>query len=127
MQFGRRQQTAAFLFPEVWMRSLSCLTAGLVLLFEPGCGGNSVNKAQYDRLQLGMQVSDIEDILGKGKPIDNAEVQRIIDESLADLEPASRPKIDVSELRGIRWGSDKKNITVIFQNDRLFRRFQKGL
>lgn len=105
------------------------LLCGAIAL--PGCGGASVNKAQYDRLKLGMTATDVDEILGKGKPVEAAEAERLVKESLTASGQAggAAPKIDIdlTDVRGMRWGSDKKNITVIFKNDRLFRAFQQGL
>src|SRR3974390_2877272 len=94
-----------------------------ILVQETGCVSPSVGRAQFDRLRLGMTPTEVEEILGKGKPIEAGEVQRLLGggDSAPDL------KIDMSELRGVRWGSEKKSITVIYRNDRLFRAFQQGL
>jgi hypothetical protein len=107
-----------------------CLAfVALFLLCAPGCGSTSVNKSQYDRLRLGMTQREVEDILGNGKAIEASEAERLVKDSLGapDSEPDQAPDIDASELRGMRWGSDSKNITVIYRNDRLFRAFHTGL
>jgi hypothetical protein len=108
------------------------LFVACILLFCTGCGGPSYTKAQFDRIKLGMSVSDVEEILGKGKVIDPGEVESLVKKS---LEPAQNPagedspkiEIDFSELRGIRWGNEKKNISVVFRNERVFRAFSQGL
>jgi hypothetical protein len=100
------------------------------LLSSAGCGGGaSVSKSQYDRLKLGYTSSEVEEILGKGKDLDAAEVDRVLKESLPGFDdPAlQKNKPSAGDFRGVRWGTEKKNITVIFQNDKLFRRFQQGL
>jgi hypothetical protein len=94
-----------------------------------GCGsGASVSRAQYDRLKLGYASSDVEAILGKGKDLDAAEVDRLVKESLPSSDdPAAPKKPSPVDFRGVRWGTEKKNITVLYQNDKLFRAFQQGL
>ena len=58
----------------------------ILLLNVVGCGsGASVSKSQFDRLQLGYSSSDVEEILGKGKDLDVAEVDRLLKESLPSL------------------------------------------
>ncbi len=100
-----------------------------LLLSSVGCGsGASVSRAQYDRLKLGYASSDVEAILGKGKDLDAAEVDRLLKESLpASDDPAAPKKPSPVDFRGVRWGTEKKNITVLYQNDKLFRAFQQGL
>lgn len=119
-QFEQRQASAV-------KRRLAFLV--LLLFCAPGCGSNSVNKSQYDRLRLGMTPREAEEILGNGKAIDGSEAERLVKESLGPSEaaPDEAPQIDASELRGMRWGSGSKNITIIYRNDRLFRAFQNGL
>lgn len=102
----------------------------LSMLFTAGCG-TSVTRAQFDRIKLAMSVTEVEEILGKGKPIDTSEVEKLVKSS---LEPAGQrqvagmnPELDYSEVRGVQWGNEKKNITVIYKNDRVFRVFSQGL
>jgi hypothetical protein len=89
-----------------------------------GCGG-SLSKAQVDRIRLGMTVAEVEGILGKGKSVESGEVKRLVQESMGEDGP--KVEIDSSEMRGIRWGDDKKSVTVIFRSDKVFRVFPKGL
>jgi len=96
-----------------------------------GCGA-SIHKYQYDRLKLGMTVAEVEEVLGKGKPLDKSEVERLLQDNLkpagqAEGVPAPKIEMDRGEYRGVRWGSEKKQITIIYQNERLFRLFQQGL
>ena len=89
-----------------------------------GCGP-SLSKAQVDRILLGMTVAEVEDSLGKGKSLESGEVQRLVQASVA--ESGAKVSIDQLDLRGIRWGDDKKHVTVIFNNGRVFRVFPQGL
>ena len=96
----------------------------LVMFALTGCGG-SLSKAQVDRIRLGMTVAEVEGILGKGKSVESGEVKRLVQESMGEDGP--KVEIDSSEMRGIRWGDDKKSVTVIFRSDKVFRVFPKGL
>jgi hypothetical protein len=108
-------------------RFLPVATAFLLMSSEGcGSGGASVSKSQYERLKLGYTSSDVEEILGKGKDLDTAEVDRLLKESLPGSDNPAAPRIP-GDFRGVRWGTEKKNITVLFQNDKLFRAFQQGL
>ncbi len=102
----------------------------IVALVLSGCTAASISKAQFDRLRLGMTPAEVEDILGKGNAIESGEVDRLMKESVASAGaeggPAAKP-IEYDDLRGVRWGSGKKQITVVYRNDRLFRVFQQGL
>jgi hypothetical protein len=104
---------------------LVCALA-LVLLTATGCG-RSVSKAQADRVKLGMTPTDVEDILGKGKAIDPAETERLLKTSLPDQAGGPKVEIDPADLRGVRWGDDKKWVTVIYKNEKVFRVFTQGL
>ena len=104
------------------------LLSSLFLL--TGCVRPSVNKTQADRIKLGQSVGEVEEILGKGKVVEPGEVERVVKSSLEASAGGSdlpRIELDYSELRGIRWGSEKKSIVVVFRNDRVFRIFTEGL
>jgi hypothetical protein len=95
-----------------------------LLLAVTGCGG-SLSKAQVDRIRLHMTLAEVEAILGKGKSVESGEVRQLLQSPGGEEGP--KVEIDPSELRGIRWGDDKKSVTVIFRSDRVFRVFPKGL
>ena len=108
--------------------ALACLSAA-------GCG-NSIDQAKFERLKVGMSSQDVEVVLGKGgKEISSDEVATLIREALTPKAgpdgkaPAGAPKVELPDLtgaRGVRWGDDKKSITVIYQGDRVSRIFKKG-
>ena len=102
--------------------------ATLFFIFSlPSCSSPSIGRAQFDRLKLGMTPTEVEEILGNGKPVEAGEVQRLLTEAGAADGDHSGPKREITEMRGVRWGSEKKSVTVIYKNDRLFRAFQQGL
>ncbi|MCE9529969.1 MAG: hypothetical protein K8T89_02330 [Planctomycetes bacterium] len=65
--------------------------------------------------------------------IQDAEVKRLVKESTApspgvdENTPIVKINPDSADFRGVRWGKEKKNIVVIYQNERLFRAFRHGL
>jgi hypothetical protein len=105
-------------------------------LLAAGCSSESVDQGKFERLKVGMSSQDVEAILGKGgKEISSDEVATLIREALTPKAgpdgkgPATPPKVELPDLtgaRGVRWGNDKKSITVIYQGDRVSRIFKKG-
>src|SRR5438552_2349299 len=99
----------------------SCLPAG--------CIGGGVDQAKFERLKVGMSSQDVEAVLGKGgKEISSDEVTTLVREALTPKAgpdgkpPPSAPKVELPDLsgaRGVRWGDDKKSITVIYNGDRV--------
>jgi hypothetical protein len=114
------------------MRRATIAFVAVVLPSLTGCGGG-VDERNFSRLRIGMTSQDVEAILGKGgKEIPADDVAALMREALAPAgkTPAAGPKADppdLSGLRGVRWGDDKKSITVIYNGDRVTRLFKKGL
>jgi hypothetical protein len=100
-----------------------------------GCG-KSVNEADVSRLRVGMTPQEVEGILGKdGKEVSPNEVATLMREALTPKlgpdgkPPANAPKVELPDLtgvRGVRWGDDKKSVTVVFTGNRVTRIFKKG-
>ncbi len=84
----------------------------LALLFVGISGCGKVTKSNYDKIENGMTVSQVEKILGKGTE-----------------------KVDVGGAIGklsgsaklLTWGDEKKSITVTFANDKVVAKTQQGL
>ena len=96
-----------------------------------GCGGGGVSQSQFDKLKIGMTRTDVEGVLGKeNKEASADDVASLMRDALATKAPEGKgPKVDLPDLsgaRGLRWGDDKKSITVIFMGDRAQRIFKKG-
>ena len=92
-------------------RSLIGVTLlGLMLLFLSGCG--KVSKTNYDKIEIGMTVAQVEAILGKGKE------ESSIGGAIGNL--AGSAKV-------ITWGNENKSITVTFVNEKVSIKAQKGL
>jgi hypothetical protein len=97
-----------------------------------GCS-SGVDERNFSRLRVGMTSQEVEAILGKGgKEVPADEVATLMREALAPAgkTSAATPKAeapDLSGLRGVRWGDDKKSITVVYNGDRVSRLFKKGI
>jgi hypothetical protein len=113
------------------MLSRRTVLFGLPAVLAVGCGG-SVNRESFERLKVGMTSQQVEGILGKGgKEIGSDEVTALIREALTPKggPAAGGRKLELPDLsgaRGVRWGDDKKSITVIYSGDRASRIFKKG-
>jgi hypothetical protein len=113
------------------IRVIALLSLGAVT----GCGG-SVGQSEFERLKVGMTSQEVERVLGKGgKEISQDEVAALIKEALTPKPgpdgkaPVNAPKLelpDLSSAKGVRWGDDKRSITVIYMGDRASRIFKKG-
>lgn len=110
------------------------LLFGLTAVLALGCGGSSVTPAKFERLKIGMTSQEVQAILGKdGKELSAAEVEALMREALTPKAgpdgkgpPAKVQLPDLTGARGVRWGDDKKSITVIYSGDRVSRLFKKG-
>ena len=100
-----------------------------IVILLPGCSSKPITKAMVQRVSLGMSQEAVEGILGPGKPVDDSEVHNLLQPpSDADNAAATTAiKLDFSDIRGLRWGSASKGVTVIFKNDRVFRVFTEGI
>jgi len=83
------------------------LVAGLATTFVVGCGGK-VSKSNYDKIENGMTVEEVKDILG---------------------EPAKTTGGGVGALSGkvMTWEDGDKQIVVTFANDKVTLKSQTGL
>jgi RNA polymerase sigma factor (sigma-70 family) len=109
-----------------------CLAIALVCLPLAGCGGG-VDERKFERLKVGMTSQDVDAILGKGgKEIGPDEVSALMRDALTPKGvpgKAGVPKVELPDLsgaRGVRWGDDKKSITVIYTGDRVSRLFEEA-
>jgi hypothetical protein len=98
-----------------------------------GCGG-SVNQQNFEKLKVGMTSTEVQAILGKeGKEVSSDDVASLLREALsprgADGKANAGAKVELPDLsgaKGVRWGDDKKSITIIYMGDRVNRVFKKG-
>ena len=113
------------------MTDRRALLVALPLFVLTGCGGSNINQEKFGQLKIGMNPQAVQAILGKGgKDISSDEVAALIREALTPPGGNGKaPKVELPDLsgaRGVRWGDDKKSITVIFIGDRANRIFKKG-
>jgi hypothetical protein len=98
-----------------------------------GCSGsNPVSKANYERIKSGMTESDADRILGKGKDISADEVEQVLKRLATPSTgsnplPAAKQDADLSSLKGVRWGTEKKSITIIYREGRVYKLEPQGL
>ncbi len=116
---------------EPFLKARSMLAPCLLLFALTGCGGaNPVNKINFDRIKSGMTEGDVDRLLGKGKDIPASEVKQVL-ERLANppsgSSPAPKADKELTGLKGVRWGNEKKSITVIYRDSRVYKVEQQGL
>jgi hypothetical protein len=92
---------------------------GMVLLFMvclvlPACGKNRVTKANFDKIKVGMSLSEVEAILGKGKKEEQAGTAAANKFTGAIGVQGKLPDQDIYV-----WESGVKTITVIFVNGKV--------
>lgn len=88
----------------VWLATVALL-AGTV-----AC--SKVTKENYDKIQTGMTLSEVEAILGKGTE------KAGVGGAVGNL---------VASGKVISWGDDKKGITITFANDKVITKMATGL
>ncbi len=86
--------------------------AVLALLFVIMSGCGKITQSNYDKIENGMTVSQVEEILGTGA--EEAGVGGAIGKIAASGKVMT-------------WGDEKKSITVTFANDKVVAKMQKGL
>ncbi|MDM8008556.1 MAG: hypothetical protein QUV05_20655 [Phycisphaerae bacterium] len=83
---------------------------GLLFLLISGC--SKVSQSNYDKIENGMTVSQVEAILGKGKEAAG------VAGAIGNLTGSGKV---------LTWGDDKKSITVTFANDKVIAKAAQGL
>jgi hypothetical protein len=91
-------------------RLVGMVLVGLALTVVVGCG--KLSKDNYDKINVGMTLADVEKILGKGTEKAGA--------AGAVANIAGSAKV-------MTWGDDKKSITITFANDKVVTKTQQGL
>ncbi len=82
-----------------------------IILTVAGCGGSAVTQSNYDKIQTGMSLSEVEAILGKGKE------QASSGGSFGGI---------TMNAKGMVWQDGNKIITVMFMNDEVQSKAQMG-
>ncbi len=89
---------------------LAVVLVGSALLLVCGC--SKVSKANYDKVEIGMTLSQVEAILGKGT--EKAGVAGAV----GGLGGSAKV---------MTWGDEKKSITITFVNDKVTAKLEQGL
>jgi uncharacterized protein YceK len=90
---------------------LVLLVAGLTCVLVAGCG-SKVSKTNYDKINNGMTVAEVEGIMGKGA-----------EEAAGAGAIGNLP----GSAKVMSWKDGDKTITVTFVNDKVTAKIQKGL
>ena len=80
------------------------------MVYITGCG--KVTMENYDKINTGMTLAEVESILGKGEAESGGGV------AVGDLALSGK---------AIMWGNDTKHIKITFANDKVTMKVQKGL
>ncbi len=95
--------------------NLSLLTLILSIFLLTSCGDNKINKENYDKIENGMTLEEVEKILGKGEA--NAESNTDMSGTgMADMKFAV-----------YTWQDGTSVISLTFHNDKVETKVQTGL
>ncbi|UCD30609.1 MAG: DUF3862 domain-containing protein [Planctomycetota bacterium] len=89
---------------------MGAVLIGLILVAFAGC--SKVTQENYDKISTGMTLDEVQKILGKGTEKSG------VGGAIGDLSASAKT---------ITWGSEEKNITITFANDKVVTKTQKGL
>jgi hypothetical protein len=91
-----------------------------------GCGGDRLTRANYDKINLGMTLQEVEEILGPGQDTIGINMPE-----LPSRRGTSTSKGGVLEgtnpPRWLVWEKDKRSIRIGFRDDKVVLKFQQGL
>lgn len=94
-------------------RVIACVVAmGLMAGLLVGCGGSKVSKSNFEKIQNGMTLAEVEKVLGKGTEAAGA------GGALGAVTGSAKI---------VSWTEGDKKITVTFANDKVVAKVQSGL
>ncbi len=96
----------------MWMSRKAVGIALLGLMLVVVCGCTKITRSNYDKIENGMTLSQVEKILGSGTE------KAGVGGAIGNL--AGSGKV-------MTWGDEKKSITVTFVNDKVIAKAQQGL
>jgi hypothetical protein len=104
---------------------LACFAfLGVVCLAVAACGNPKVNKANYEKIETGMTLAQVEEILGKGKKEEGGDGSVMAAQAGVDVSGGEAPrKVGDTYL----WENDTKTITVYFLHGKVTNKQSKGL
>ena len=100
-------------------RFLFCLCAAAVLLVSPGCE-SKVTLESFEQIEVGMDLTQVEDILGGPGEIQEAGGVGIGAEGLMEAQGESRSQ-------DYLWGDENTGILVKFKDGKVFFKQKMGL
>ncbi len=99
-----------------------------------GCGGGSVNQANFDKVKNDMSVKDVDAILGTGSPISLDEIGKLplpektkVSYGTVGAIIGGDPKAKTKPVQWRKWGDNQKFILVGFQDDKVYQKLSNGL
>jgi hypothetical protein len=78
-----------------------------------GCAKSKITKENYDKIENGMSLDDVEAILGPGSPVGGGSL--IAAQAGVDVTGGARPSSSVQYI----WESGQSSITVTFRQDKV--------
>jgi hypothetical protein len=104
-------------------------TGFLWLCLLMGCGGvggataGVVTKGNYDKVQTGMSIKEVEAILGSGKALRGADEVEL--SNFEDMKKFMRPEL--AKGKYTKWGGESRFILVVFVDDKVALKHAQGL
>ncbi|HEV3203525.1 MAG TPA: hypothetical protein VGY77_04040 [Gemmataceae bacterium] len=95
----------------------------MVALILPGCGNSKVTKANYDSIQIGMTLEEVQGILGTGKKEEGDGAGVAAQYGVDVGVTASRAKGPDEYV----WENGEKKISAFFANGKVVNKNSKGL
>jgi hypothetical protein len=112
----------------IFRRLLPAVLLAMCLL-AAGCTKDKVTKANFDKINDGMSLAEVEAILGKGEKEDNISKGDIAVKAGVNVGAIGLDSHENKKAPGdtYNWTKGDKKITVIFQNDKVMRKIPQGL
>jgi hypothetical protein len=108
------------------LRLLACVFLFALCLPVAGCGGSKMTKANFNRINPGMTQKEVEDILGKGESVLDTQ-QLSFPFGMPGMPPIPVTKGLLPGAKWVKWEEGSKIIVVLFMNDQVKVKHQKGL
>src|SRR5262249_28409446 len=102
------------------MKRAYCIVLLLVLCLGGCTGSANVNRANYDKIQPGMTLAEVEVVLGKGDSEAGLDLSEGSGAAGAvGVTTLSATSSRRSSIKWMRWGDDNKYIRLGFQGDKV--------
>jgi hypothetical protein len=105
-----------------WSRAVCGMAVLALCLLLAGCGKSKVSKENYDKIQNGMSLADVEKLLGKGTD-DSGDGANVAGQFGVDVVGTSGGGTGV---KTYVWESGNKKITVYFKQDKVVNKNAAG-